>query len=71
MPRLSISRAPPNVVVRWPAYFGDFVLEAATALAAGDNWMTVTNLPVVGPAEQFYVTNNAATSNKFYRLKSR
>jgi hypothetical protein len=70
-PNLSISRAAQNVVVRWPAHFGDFVLESVMALPGENNWVDVTNVPIVGPGAQFTVTNNAATGNKFYRLKSR
>ncbi len=71
IPRLSISRAAPNVVVRWPAHFGDFVLESATSLQPGNIWMPVTTTPVIGPGGQFTVTESAVAGNEFYRLKSR
>jgi hypothetical protein len=70
LPRLIIARVLNDVVLRWPYAYGDFILESAPAVA-GANWTTVTNVPVEGPAEQFYVTNSIAAGNRFFRLKSR
>ncbi len=70
LPRLIIARVLNDVVLRWPYAFGDFILESAPAVA-GANWTTVTNIPVEGPAEQWYVTNSIAAGNRFFLLKSR
>jgi hypothetical protein len=71
LPLLKISRDQANVVLRWPEPYGDFILESAPALAGANNWTPVTTTPVIGPAEQFYVTNSLAMGNEFFRLKSR
>src|SRR5262249_46263215 len=69
-PLLNISRQQPNVVLRWPACYGDFVLESAAAMSGSNLWTPVTNPPAIGPAEQFVVTT-AGSGNDFFRLKSR
>jgi len=71
LPLLSIKREQSNVVLHWPYYYGDFVLETAPAVTGSNNWTLVTNTPVIGPSEQFCVTNQAAMGNAFFRLKSR
>jgi hypothetical protein len=67
---LNLSREAANVVVRWPSYYGDFILESKPALGSG-SWSTVATPPIVGPGFQFYVTNSLAAGNQFFRLKSR
>jgi len=69
-PLLNISGNAPNVVLSWPAYYGDFTLQAVTALEVVNNWTSVPGTPVV-VGGQFNVTDSAASGNKFYRLKSR
>jgi hypothetical protein len=70
-PLLSISREESNVVLRWPEYYGDFVLESTHSLSAPVLWTPVATTPIIGPAEQFYVTNSAANGNELFRLRSR
>jgi hypothetical protein len=70
-PLLRISQEESNVVLRWPEYYGDFVLESTHSLSAPVVWMPVATTPIVGPAEQFYVTNSAANGNELFRLRSR
>ncbi|MGA2245500.1 MAG: choice-of-anchor Q domain-containing protein [Verrucomicrobiota bacterium] len=56
-----------DVVVSWPAYDGDFVLQSATNLQGSSNWSTVTDaLVVVG--NRFNVTNHITGALKLYRL---
>jgi hypothetical protein len=69
-PLLSLFREASTVVIRWPSYYGDFVLESKPALGVG-SWNTVATAPIVGPGFQFYVTNSLAAGNQFFRLKSR
>jgi hypothetical protein len=70
-PLLKITRESTQVVLSWPEAYGDFVLESNDALPGDKNWTVVTNTPVIGPAEQFYVTPSAALGNQFFRLRSR
>jgi hypothetical protein len=56
-----------NVVVSWPAYYGDFTLQFATSLAGLNNWAVVTNPPVV-VGNQFMVTNGLGGASGFFRL---
>jgi hypothetical protein len=70
-PLLSISHEQANVVLRWPDYYGDFVLESTHSLSSPIIWTPVSTAPVNGPAEQFYVTNSATTGNELFRLRSR
>jgi len=70
LPLLNLSREAANVVVRWPSYYGDFILESKPALGSG-SWSTVATPPIVGPGFQFYVTNSLAAGNQFFRLKNR
>ena len=69
-PGLRIQRAGSNVVVSWPAYYGDFTLESATNLPASNNWSAVAGTPLV-VVDQFDVTNSAAGAKRFFRLKNR
>ena len=72
MPLLSISRQTSNALLRWPAAYGDFILESTLELPGSSNWTTVTNTPVIGGSpQQYYVTVSSDTENRFFRLKSR
>ena len=70
-PLLSIFHEQANVVLRWPDYYGDFVLESTHSLSPPLVWTPVSTTPVNGPAEQFYVTNSAAAGNELFRLRTR
>ena len=70
-PLLKMSRENSNLVLRWPDAYGDFVLESSPALPGSSHWTVVPNPPVIGPAEQFYVTNSIANGNQFFRLRTR
>ena len=59
-----------NVVVSWPAYYGDYRLQYATNLPASNNWSNVPDVPVV-VGNQFTVTNSKAGVSKYYRLINR
>ena len=70
LPQLSITRVSFNATVRWPAAFGDFVLESTPALANA-SWTEVTNTPVIGPTGQLQITQNVFTGPRLYRLRMR
>jgi hypothetical protein len=67
-PRLGIVWQPPNAVISWPAYYGDFQLESVAALAASNHWTSVTNT-VSNDGSMNRVTIPASNGNEFYRLK--
>jgi hypothetical protein len=69
-PLLSITSIPPNIIVSWPSFYGDFNLESVTMLSGANNWSSVSNVPAAVGA-QYNVTNAAPTGNTFYRLESR
>lgn len=58
-----------NVVLTWPAYYGDFTLQSATKLQGSTIWTDVPDAPVV-VGSQLVVTNPATNSMTFYRLIS-
>jgi hypothetical protein len=70
-PVLKISHEQSNVILRWPDVYGDFVLESTHSLTPPIVWNPVPLIPVIGPAEHFYVTNSAASGNELFRLKNR
>jgi hypothetical protein len=58
-----------GVVISWPAGYGDFILECTTNLSASNNWIVVSNLPVV-IGNQLTVTNIVTGPIKLFRLIS-
>jgi hypothetical protein len=59
-----------NVVITWPAYYGDFTLQSTTNLLSPQSWINVPETPVeVG--DQFTVTNSTIGQARFYRLSKR
>lgn len=56
-----------NVVVSWPAHYGDFKLQSSTDLLGSNNWSDVPDTPVVVD-DQFVVTNPMTNAAAFYRL---
>ena len=56
-----------NVVVSWPAYYGDFILQSATNLQGSNSWSKVSNAPAV-MGNRFVVTNQAIGPVQFFRL---
>ena len=66
-PNLSITRSPPNVVVSWPSYYGDFTLQRNTNSIASVNW---SNAPgtIQDNGTIKYLIVNPPTGNRFYQL---
>ena len=56
-----------NVVLSWPAYYGDFTLQSTSNLLAPGSWMIVTDSPVI-IGSVFAVTNIPIGAYRFYRL---
>lgn len=67
-PVLSIARSANNVVLSWSTNDADYTLESTPVFLNTSNmWTTVGTPGIVG--DQYTVTNDTASSNKFYRLK--
>ena len=56
-----------QVLITWPAYYGDFTLQSSSNLFAPDSWMSVTDMPAV-VGDSFVVTNVPFGAVRFYRL---
>ncbi|HXR48046.1 MAG TPA: choice-of-anchor Q domain-containing protein [Candidatus Limnocylindrales bacterium] len=56
-----------NLVLSWPAYYGDFTLQSATNLQGSNNWTDVPGTPIV-VGSQLVVTNPITSALMFYRL---
>ena len=56
-----------NVVLSWPAYYGDFTLQSATNLQGSNIWTDVPDTPIV-VGSQLVVTNPITNTMMFYRL---
>ncbi|HLZ55084.1 MAG TPA: choice-of-anchor Q domain-containing protein [Verrucomicrobiae bacterium] len=66
---LGLGMAGSNVVLSWPAYYGDFILQSAIGLQGSNLWNNVPDTPVV-IGNQFVVTNRMTNAMMFYRLIS-
>jgi hypothetical protein len=64
---LGMSVANNNVVLSWPAYYGEFSVQSTATLPGGDNWTLVPGTPVV-VGDIFCVTNPISGPSGFYRL---
>ncbi|HVM47296.1 MAG TPA: choice-of-anchor Q domain-containing protein [Candidatus Acidoferrum sp.] len=67
---LALSVVSNNVVVSWPAWAGDAILQCNTNLALDSHWTTDSNQPAV-LGDRFYVTSPVGATPRFYRLVDR
>jgi sugar lactone lactonase YvrE len=67
-PPLRIARSGTNVLLSWPLAASGFVLEAS-GTPTGASWVAMTNGVVIA-GNYFWLTNNANSSQAFYRLHS-
>jgi hypothetical protein len=58
-----------QVLITWPAYYGDFTLQSSSNLLVPGTWIGVTNLPVV-VGDLFVVIDRPTNAMTFYRLIS-
>jgi hypothetical protein len=65
-PLLKIARAGPNVLLSWPLAASGFVLESSST-PVGASWAAMTNGVVIS-RNYFWLTNNANSSQAFFRL---
>jgi hypothetical protein len=56
-----------NLVLSWPGYYGDFVLQSAAGLQGSNTWSNVPVAPVV-ISNQFVVTIPMTNALQFYRM---
>ena len=66
-PLLRIARAGPNVLLSWPLAASGFVLESSSTPSGGP-WTPMTNGVAIS-GNYFWRTNNANSSQAFYRLR--
>jgi hypothetical protein len=66
-PPIGLGMSGSNVVVTWPAAYGDFKLQSASSLENPSNWSIVPDTPMV-IGDQFVVSNSIAGPAMFYRL---
>ncbi len=67
-PRLELLRSGADIVLRWPADNGGFVLETATTLPPQADWSPLD--ATLSPDEGFYSVTNAVTDGaRFFRLR--
>jgi hypothetical protein len=57
----------PQIIITWPAYYGDFTLQSSSNLFLASSWMNVTDTPAV-VGDSFVVTNVLSGPGRFYRL---
>jgi uncharacterized repeat protein (TIGR03803 family) len=66
-PTLSIELSGSHVVLSWPSWASDLLLQQTTNLASG-NWTAVTNTPVVTNLQNQVTLAPPSSGNTFYRL---
>jgi hypothetical protein len=66
-PALRIGRSGTNVLLSWPLAASGFALESSSTPSSGAAWTRMTNGIVIS-GNYFWLTNNANTSQAFYRL---
>lgn len=69
-PHLAISRAAANLVLSWPAHYGDFALESLTNLTGSSNWTTVSGKPIL-VGDQYNITNSVDGGSELFRLRGK
>ena len=68
-PDLGLGKGSNNILITWPASYGDFKLQSTTNVVLPNSWSSVTDSPaIVGSV--LTVSNNPTGANRFYRLIS-
>lgn len=67
-PKLEVTPSGPNVSLFWPAYWPEFSLQARTNLAPINDWVDLTNNPVLADG-WLTVTLGATNDALFFRLR--
>jgi hypothetical protein len=68
-PTLRLSLVGSQIVLSWPSWATNFVLETSSRLGTASAWFTVTN-PVTVSNENFIKTNAVDSEAAFYRLRA-
>jgi probable HAF family extracellular repeat protein len=68
LPVLNMAWVGNNVVLSWPTNHTGYTLEAKTDMSPLSNWTSIPGTPTI-LADQFTVTNSAASGNQFFRLR--
>ena len=67
---LGATQSTNGVVVSWPAFYGDAVLQSNTNLQGSNTWVDVDISPVL-VTNRYVVTNPLVDISKFFRLINR
>jgi len=68
-PTLQLTLVSSQIVLSWPSWATNFVLEASSHLGQGSAWFAVTN-PVTISNDNFVETNSIDSEAAFYRLRA-
>jgi hypothetical protein len=70
VPSLQVSALANQIVLSWPLWATNYVLEASSATGPGASWTTTTNAAAVS-GQSLVATNPMSTPSAFYRLRQR
>jgi len=68
VPKLSLTRSGPDILLAWPVYPAGFAVEAATNLAPA-SWLTLTNPAASITNQQNRLLLNATNAGQLFRLR--
>jgi hypothetical protein len=68
-PALTVSNIGTNVLLSWPAWASNGILQFTTNLSAINSWQDLTNTPA-GTSGGFFVTDSLVGPDRFYRLRT-
>ena len=68
VPTLGISTLSGQVILAWPSWASNYVLETTSGAISGQQWCALTNLALLS-GEQFFLTNSINISAAYYRLR--
>jgi hypothetical protein len=65
-PDLGLGQESNNIIVSWPAFYGDFFLQSVTDLRS-NNWSALPDAPAV-VGNHYVITNHITNGVRFFRL---
>ena len=68
-PAITVSQTGTNVLLSWPAWATNGILQFTTNLSAASSWQDLTNIPT-GTSTGFFVTDSVVGPDRFYRLRT-
>jgi hypothetical protein len=68
-PALTVLETSTNVLLSWPAWASNGILQFTTNLSAVNSWQDLTNIPT-GTSTGFFLTDSLVGPDRFYRLRT-